>query len=312
MTLPEPPVAGVIGWPIAHSKSPLIHRFWLEKLGLDGDYSRFPVTPERLADFVRAMPAMGLRGANVTIPHKIAVVDLLDELVWPVSPPTAAQPSNPGRPIPLGAINTIVISDGRLVGHNTDVEGFAAPLRRALAVLPVDRVATHYHLIGTGGAARAVFAALGSGEVTIYGRDRAKAAAIGGGFAESGDLVWDCFQPLNALVDTEWYREIAGTECDDRVSTRYSQVIINASSLGMVGQPPLEIDLSPYPDDTIVYDLVYAPLETPLLKAAQARGMTTIDGLAMLIGQAAEAFRLFFSAEAPRQHDAELRALLTR
>lgn len=322
----EPAVAGVIGWPVAHSKSPIIHRFWLEKLGIDGDYSRFPVAPERLADFVRAMPAMGLRGVNVTIPHKVAVLDLVDDIVWPSAPgfeitddmrsfgvlmPMIEIVSVP-RPLVVGAVNTIVNDDGRLVAHNTDVEGFRQPLFKALADLPKDRVDTWVTLIGTGGAARAVAAALCGWEVTVFARDVAKAVELVDSFGLGGGSAMGNACSLAELADTAWYREIAGSEFCNRSNQRYNQVIVNASSLGMAGQPTLEIDLSPFPDDTIVYDLVYSPLETPLLAAARQRGMRIIDGLEMLIGQAAIAFELFFGAAAPRQHDDELRALLTR
>ena len=140
MTLPPPRplplVAGVIGWPVAHSRSPIIHRFWLEKLGLDGDYSRFPVAPERLADFVRAMPAMGLRGANVTIPHKVAVMDLLDDI--------------DDTALSVGAVNTLkLFEDGRIGGVNTDIEGIMFPCRD-LGIAGREVI-----VIGNGGAARA-------------------------------------------------------------------------------------------------------------------------------------------------------------
>lgn len=268
----QPAVAGVIGWPIAHSKSPLIHRFWLEKLGLDGDYSRFPVAPQRLADFVRALPAMGLRGVNVTVPHKLDCMALLDELA-----PSAQA---------VGAVNTIVVAaDGRLCGHNTDVLGIAGPAGIAMAGRAV-------LVIGSGGAARAGAAAArrsGAAALWLMARNQAQASLIQAQTGLPGGVIgWE--EPLPA--------EIA--------------LLFNATSLGMVGQPPLHLDLSPLGHDCVVFDAVYAPLETPLLAAARARGLPTINGLAMLIGQAAEAFRLFFGASPPREHDAHLQALLTR
>lgn len=289
----EPLVAGVIGWPIKHSKSPLIHRFWLAKLGLDGDYSRFPVAPEQLGDFIRAMPAMGVRGVNVTIPHKVVVMEFLDEV------------DDKARAV--GAVNTVVVTeDGRLKGYNTDVEGVRAPLAAARADWQPypDHVATYVQIIGAGGAARAAAcgaAAAGYGDFDVFARDPPKAAPVavlaGTPFGEA--------RPLGNLGPIR-------NPGDGLADQRYSHVVINASPMGMAGYPDVPIDLAEYYPDTIVFDMVYAPLETPLLKAAREHGMATIDGLAMLIGQAAEAFRLFYGAEAPREHDAELRALLTR
>lgn len=268
----EPAVAGVIGWPIKHSKSPLIHRFWLGKLGLDGDYSRFPVAPERLGEFLRALPAMGLRGVNVTIPHKVAVMPHLDAL----APGAAA----------VRAVNTIIVGDdGGLTGHNTDVAGITGPAGESLAGRPM-------LLVGSGGAARAGAAAAvagGASSLWIMARSQDAAAAL---LASTG-------LPGGVMA--------MGHPLPDAV-----RLVFNASTLGMTGQPPLDLDLSSMPADAVVFDAVYTPLETPLLLTARARGLATIDGLAMLIGQAGEAFRLFFGAEAPRQHDDELRNLLTR
>ena len=265
-----PPSAGVIGWPVAQSKSPLIHRFWLGKLGIDGDYGRFPVAPEHLGAAIRALPALGLRGVNVTVPHKVTVMAHLDA----IDPAAAA----------IGAVNTVVIgSGGRLTGYNTDIDGVLEPLADvALAGAAVV-------VLGAGGAARAVFAALRARRVehvSVVVRDvvRGRVALDAAGVA--GDVLpWGTALPPAALL-------------------------VNATSLGMTGQPPLGVDLSGMPVETVVYDLVYAPLETPLLAAARARGMPVIDGLAMLIGQAASAFAHFYGAAAPRQHDAELRGLL--
>lgn len=267
--------AGVIGWPVAHSKSPLIHRFWLAKLGIDGDYGRFAVHPDRLGEAIRAMPALGLRGVNVTVPHKVAALDDIDSV--------------DGRVREAGALNCLVVEGGsRIYGYNTDVAGIV----EALAPIVLD--GGHAIVIGAGGAARAAFVALieiGVGPISVFNRTRASAEAA-----------------LNATPAVT-----AGTVCDlEAPLPGDAALVINASPLGMTGQPPLTIDLGPLPLETTVFDMVYAPLETPLLAAARARGMRTIDGLAMLIGQAAAAFELFFDAPAPREHDAELRALLTR
>ena len=265
--------AGVIGWPIAHSKSPLIHRFWLAKLGLNGDYGRFAVAPERLGDAIRALPALGLRGVNVTVPHKVAALAYIDRA--------------DGWVQDTGALNCLLVErSGDISGCNTDV----------LALIDIFQPFAHADLptvlIGAGGAARAALVGLmqhGQGPLTLMNRSRLNAEHVLAATSAGGMIV-----QLDAPLP------------DD------AKLIINASLLGMSGQPPLVIDLARVPDDAIVFDMVYAPLETPLLAAARARGLRTIDGLSMLIGQAAAAFELFFGTPAPREHDAELRVLLVR
>ncbi len=271
----EPPVAGVIGWPVSHSKSPRIHRFWLEKLGIDGDYSRFPVAPDCLADFVRALPAMGLRGVNVTIPHKVAVLDLVDDV-----DSTAEF---------VGAANTLkVFPDGRIGAANTDIDGIFE------ACAGLDVAGREVIILGSGGAARAAIMAaqsLGAGWLTIVARNMDAAAALLQHAGQQGSVL-------------EWGGPLP--ESPD------ARLLFNATSLGMAGQPPLVLDLSPLPPECTVFDAVYVPIETLLLASARQRGLATIDGLAMLIGQAAVAFGIFYGQPAPRAHDAELRALLTR
>lgn len=269
---PAAPFAEVIGDPIAHSKSPLIHGFWLRALGLKGDYRRAHVTPEQLPAYIadrRANPDW--RGCNVTIPHKVEVMTLVDD-------PGGIRSS-------IGAMNTIIRQpDGALIGTNTDAAGFYAPL----AELDLDGAPVV--VVGAGGAARAVLFALARakvGRVTILNRSPLKAMGLLATFGLKGEVVGlDAPLPPAALL-------------------------VNSSSLGMTGQPPLDLDLSPLPNDAIVYDLVYAPLQTGLLKAAAARGLNTVDGLDMLIGQAALAFELFFGAAPPEGRDDDLRALLT-
>ena len=266
------PYAEVIGDPIAQSKSPLIHGFWLDALGMKGDYRRAHVKPDDLAAYIterRTDPAW--RGCNVTIPHKIAVMDLVDD-------PGDIRGT-------IGAMNTIVRQrDGSLIGTNTDAAGFYSPLAE------LDLEGASVALIGAGGAARAVLFALARanvGHVTILNRSPLKAMGLLATFGLTGDVVaLDAPLPPAALL-------------------------VNSSSLGMTGQPPLDLDLSPLPDDAIVYDLVYAPLMTGLLRAADARGLDIVDGLDMLIGQAALAFELFFGAPPPEGRDEELRAILT-
>lgn len=268
-----PPSAGVIGWPVAHSKSPRIHRFWLEKLGLDGDYGRFPVHPDALGTAIRALPALGLRGINVTVPHKLAVIDHLDRL----SPAAIA----------VGAVNTVVVeADGMLFGTNSDVDGIVEPLRTA--GLQGKKVV----IAGTGGAARAALAAmqaLKTGGITLLARDSGKAEAL-----------------LAAMTITE----ARVLPFEKAAQAHDSALLLNATTLGMTGQPPLPIDLASFSRKMVVFDAVYAPLETPLLADARRLEMPTIDGLAMLVGQAATAFALFYGAQAPRQHDEILRKML--
>lgn len=265
--------AEVIGDPIGHSKSPLIHGFWLDALGLDGAYTATRVVGDDLGAFFadrRADPAW--RGCNVTIPHKLAVMEHV------------ADPGDVRGTI--GAMNTVLRQpDGSLIGTNTDAAGFYGPLaEHDLAGAPVV-------VVGAGGAARAVLFALaraGVGHVTLFNRSPLKAAGLLATFGLKGDVV-----PLDAPLPE-------------------AALLVNATLLGMTGQPPLTIDLDPLPEDAVVYDIVYAPLETPLLAQARARELATVDGLEMLIGQAALAFELFFGAAAPRERDPELRELLTR
>jgi shikimate dehydrogenase len=267
----DQPFAEVIGDPIAHSKSPLLHGFWLKAAGIDGDYRKLQVPAEELADYFagrRDDPAW--RGCNVTVPHKVAVLDHVEDR------------GDLRRTI--GAANTILRQDGALVATNTDIGGFYAPIADLdLADRPVT-------VIGAGGAARAILFALGRmgvGPVTMLNRSPLKAAGLLSAFGLKGQAL-----PLGTTLPA-------------------SALLVNASTLGMTGQPALDIDLSTLPDDAIVYDVVYAPLETPLLAQARARGLEGVDGLEMLVGQAALAFELFFGQAPPRDRDDELRALLT-
>ena len=261
------PYAEVIGDPIAHSKSPLIHKFWMEKLGFDGDYRAVRVTRDGLATYIESRRNdSDWRGCNVTMPLKIAVRALLDA-EFEATKATEA-------------VNTVLNLDGKLAGNNTDLRGFAEPFRKDFS----DRGPAL--VIGAGGAARAIFialAGLGFGPIQVMAR---RPEQIN-------------FKPMR------------------RVALPFNKVIpttgllVNASPLGMSGAAAVDFDLSALSRASLVYDIVYEPLETPLLAAARARGLRTIDGLSMLIGQAAYAFAHFFS-DPPRQHDADLRELLTR
>lgn len=281
------PYAEVIGDPIAQSKSPLMHDFWLERLGIDADYGRSRLGTDDLPGFLKERRSdPDWRGCNVTLPHKQAVMPLLDRI-----DPTASA---------IGAVNTIVAHDGLLIGHNTDAPGFLEPMRPWLAERHLLRIA---RILGTGGAARAIAHALwGEGfTLIIAGRDLAKAEAIAGGFDAAHTHVCT-LETFTQPLDFDW------GEPGDRLD-----VVVNATSLGMTGQPPLPLDFSNLPPGAIVYDAVYAPLVTPLLAEAQARGHPTIDGLAMLIGQGRRAFEHFFGQPAPDDpaSDAALRARLT-
>jgi shikimate dehydrogenase len=275
--------AEVIGDPIAHSKSPLMHGFWLERLGIEADYRRAHVRPDELASYIESRRAdPDWRGCNVTIPHKQAVMALLDR----IDPLAEA----------IGAVNTIVPRDGVLVGHNTDAPGFLEPLRAELGKRHLLRTA---RILGTGGAARAIAHALWDEGFTLIvaGRDVAKAEAIVAPF-DAGFVHTCTLDTFAKPIDFDW------GEAGDRLD-----VVVNATSLGMTGQPPLDIDFSNLPPGAIVYDAVYAPLVTPLLAEARERGHPTIDGLAMLIGQGRIAFEHFFGRAAPSdaESDGELR-----
>ena len=282
------PYAEVIGDPIAQSKSPKIHGFWLAKLGIDADYRACHVRPGDLADYLAARRADPLwRGCNVTMPHKQAVMPLLDR----IEPPADA----------IGAVNTILPNGGgSLAGTNTDAAGFLEPLAADLAQTHYFRMA---RIMGTGGAARAIIAALAEHGFTLVvaGRNPAKARALLDELAPRGE---------HHAIDLAHFAEPTDFAFDDREGCL--DLVINASSLGMQGQPPLAFDWSHAPPGSIAYDIVTAPLDTPFLQAARAKGHRTIDGLSMLIGQAAVAFEKFFGAAPPREHDAELRRILVQ
>ncbi len=265
------PYAEVIGDPIAHSKSPKMHRFWLEKAGIDADYRACHVLPEDLASYVdQRRDDPNWRGCNVTLPHKIAVMDLV------------ADPGNVRASI--GAMNTLSRNEeGAVFGTNTDAGGFFTPIADVpLAGAPVI-------VAGTGGAAHAVLFALsrvGVGPVTLLARNPLKGAALLARFGLKGEVrAMDAALPQAALL-------------------------VNTTSLGMVGKDAFVPDLSPLPEDAVVYDIVYTPLVTPLLAAAQHRELATVDGLDMLIGQGAIAFEIFFGKAPPRDLDEELREIL--
>lgn len=271
MTAVAKPYAEVIGDPIAHSKSPIIHRFWLDKLGIDAEYRRTRVAPEDLPQWLSTRRADPLwRGANLTIPHKEKILPLVDD--------------PEGLSASVGAMNIVVPgTHGSPSGYNSDIDGFAEPLDN------LNLKGKSAALYGAGGAARAVlfaFRQMGIAHVTILNRSEGRAQSLLNQFGMAGKVL-----PLLAPLPPV-------------------ELVVNSTALGMTGYDSLRPDLSGLPGEAIVYDIVYAPLETELLSEANSRGLRTLDGLNMLIGQAAKAFQLFFGTEAPRGHDFELRALL--
>lgn len=279
--------AEVIGDPIAQSKSPTIHNHWIARAGLQAEYRATLVKTADLAGYLaqrRGDPAW--RGCNVTMPHKQAVMPHLDRL-----DPLAER---------IGAVNTIVPEGGGLVGYNTDVDGFIEPLLPRLERNHLFRMA---RVLGTGGAARAIIAALAARNVVIVlaGRDPAKARALLDELDPAGE---------HHGVALDHFADPTDFAFDDRGGC--FDLIVNASPLGMVGQPPLRFDFSHAPPGSVVYDIVTSPLDTPFLADARAAGFATIDGLAMLIGQAALAFARFFGVPPMREDgDAALRRELT-
>ena len=279
--------AEVIGDPIAQSKSPAIHSYWINQLGLDAEYRACCVTSEGLAQYLaERRDDADWRGCNVTMPHKQAILSLIDRLEI-------------GAEM-IGAVNTVIPRrNATLVGSNTDGAGFLEPLRRDLSEPHLFRMA---RVLGTGGAARAIVAALADQGVVIVlaGRDPAKARALLDEIDPEGE---------HHAVDIAHFADGTDFAFDDREGC--FDLIVNASPLGMAGQPPLEFDFSHAPPGSVVYDIVTHPLDTPLLAAARAAGLRTVDGLSMLIGQAAVAFEKFFGQPPPRDDgDRALRALL--
>jgi shikimate dehydrogenase len=284
------PYAEVIGDPIAHSKSPLIHNFWLEKLGIDAEYRATRVTPDTLNTYLakrRRDPAW--RGCNVTMPLKQAAMNHADRSSADVQDVNAANILFPAEA-------------GGLIAENSDIVGVADPLRAMARVDYPNHVATYVQIIGAGGAARA--AGLGAieagyGDFDIFNRNPGQgdilAELVGAPFGKGHSL--DALGPIRN----------PGDGIDNK---RYSIVLINATPMGMSGQPEVPVDLSAYYPDTIVFEMIYNPLETGLVRQARQFGLRVIDGLQMLVAQAAPAFEKFFGQPAPRQHDAELRERL--
>ena len=250
----------VIGWPITHSRSPLIHGYWLKRYGIDGSYTRQPVAPDGLASFISKLGASGYAGCNVTLPHKEAVFALV----------TSADDSTER----LGAVNTLYLRDGKTLGTNTDGEGFINSLRQSAPDLSL--VNTRAMVLGAGGASLAVVNALlehGVSDVTIANRTVEKAEQLRRRFgARISPLSWE--HAADQLTDCS--------------------LLVNTTSLGMTGQPELHLDLSRLGVDTVVTDIVYTPLRTKLLTDSARRGNRVVEGLGMLLHQAVRGFSLWF------------------
>jgi len=265
--------ACVIGWPVEHSRSPLIHTYWLRQLGITAEYRREAVPPERLAEFVAHLGDRGYVGANVTVPHKEAVMRL--------SRPDALAQA-------VGAANTLWFEDGVLRATNTDVEGFVASLDAAVPAWSAGLDTAV--VLGAGGAARAVVFGLrerGLRHIRVVNRSFDRAAAMRARFGD-------------AVVPVAWDQRndvLAG-----------ARLLVNTTTLGMTGQEALDVDLARLATDAVVADIVYSPLATPLLATARARGLAAADGLGMLLYQARGAFMRFFGTRP--EVTAGLRALV--
>jgi shikimate dehydrogenase len=255
---PKPPAACLIGWPAAHSRSPLIHHYWLRTLGIDGGYVIEAVPPDEFKDFVFRLSLRGFVGANVTLPHKEQALAL-------------SKPDERARAV--GAANTLWYGDGELRSTNTDIEGFINNLD---ACAPGWDKAEDALVLGAGGASRAVVFGLlerGIRRVHLANRTLARAQALADRFgADVHPVAWEAIGEVLPRAG----------------------LLVNTTSLGMHGQPALAIDVALLPPHAVVTDLVYVPLETPLLAAARGRGLRVADGLGMLLHQAVRGFELWF------------------
>lgn len=254
-------LAGVMGWPVAHSRSPQLHNYWIEKYGLQGAYVQLAVAPDMLGLAVQGLAALGFRGCNITIPHKVEAMALVNEV-----DPMASR---------VGAINTIVVQpDGSLKGFNNDGFGYIQSLLDAKPDWRAD--AGPVVVLGAGGAARAVVLSLadhGAREIRLLNRTLAKSQALATEFGG----------PVKALSWEDRHHALEG-----------AALLINTTNQGMHGTPALDIDLKKLPLTALVSDAIYVPLETPLLAAARQRGNATVNGLGMLLNQARPAFHAWF------------------
>lgn len=256
-------VAGIVGWPVGHSRSPRLHGYWLERYGIDGAYVPMAVPPGRLGEALRALPALGFAGANITIPHKEEALRICDKA-----------DSEARR---IGAVNTVSVgADGALRGSNTDAYGFVESLR---AALPDWRAEGAALVVGAGGAARALIVALldaGYGEVRLCNRTDARATALAREFGA----------PCMAAPWADRAAAVGG-----------AALVANATAGGLAGKPALDLPLDALAEGAVVADIVYTPLTTPLLAAAARRGARCVDGLGMLLHQARPGFAAWFGVD---------------
>ena len=261
MNPPSYGLAGVLGWPVAHSRSPKIHSYWISKYGLLGAYVQLPVAPGQLGLALPGLAALGFRGCNITLPHKVDALHLVDAL-----------DANAAR---IGAINTIVVQgDGSLKGFNNDGFGYVQSLLDAKPDWRAD--AGPVAVLGAGGAARAVVLSLadrGAREIRLLNRTPEKAQALANEFGA----------PVRALPWSQRHAALADVA-----------MLVNTTSQGMQGQPALDLDLAALPLHALVSDVIYVPMQTPLLAAARQRGNATVNGLGMLLNQARPAFEAWF------------------
>ncbi|MEE8309545.1 MAG: shikimate dehydrogenase [Hyphomicrobium sp.] len=266
--------ACVIGWPVEHSRSPLLHGYWLKKYGIDGAYTKRAVAPEAVADFLRSLRANGYVGCNVTVPHKAAAFSVADE---------REDSANA-----ISAANTLWLSDGKLVAANTDTYGYMTNLSQQAPGW--DRRDAPVSILGAGGAARAIvfgFLDAGVSEIRVFNRTRARAETLAQQFGS-------CIKVL------DWSEREAGS--------RDSAVLVNTTTIGMNGAGTLDLDLAGFDPECVVSDIVYVPLETELLRKAKSQGLRTVDGLGMLLHQGVPGFEKWFGVR-PEVTD-ELRNLI--
>lgn len=270
-------LAGVCGWPIHHSLSPVLHNYWLKELGLLGAYVHFAVRPDEAVYAFQSLKQTSIAGVNVTTPLKSLAFEAADE--------------HSSDALKLGVANCLYKKDGKLIAHNTDMEGFATPLIKGMGVKALSESSAL--IIGAGGAAKAVIGALLSmnvPEIRICGRTDSKAEDIASAVN------------VPSLYNMAWeHRSLAVAS---------SNLIINASAGGMTSKPALDIDISRAPENTFVYDLIYTPRNTKLLREAKKSGCRTLGGLDMLIEQARPSFRLFYGRPPRADTDTDARAVL--
>ena len=268
-------MAGLMGWPVMHSRSPKIHNFWFAKYGLNGTYVPLAIRAEGLRAALRALPALGFAGCNLTIPHKEAAFEIVDR-----ADPLARR---------IGAINCVVVAaDGSLDGYNYDGFGYIQSILEAHPSWRAD--AGPIVVVGAGGGARAVLVSLadqGAQEIRLVNRSPERAQTLAREFGA----------PIEAVAWKERHAALAG-----------AAMLINTTSQGMAGQPALDLALDKLPASALVSDIIYVPRETPLLAAARSRGNRTVNGLGMLLNQARPAFQAWFGVMP--EVTAELRAMI--